>query len=131
MSEFRLFHLPDCPTKSMPGNRGEQVPLIDGNCGAKKIDVHFNRLAAGEPGGLYHFHTNSDNVYIVKSGKGQLIVEDNEYIIGEDDIIYIPAGQRHSLKNASSSEPFEIFEIYTPAGKAFDFIVDGRDIGIG
>jgi hypothetical protein len=35
----------------------------------------------------------------------------------------IGAGQKHSLTNVSD-EPFEIFEVYTPAGDQFDFVVD-------
>ncbi len=131
MPEFRLLHLNDCPTNPMKRDRGEQVRLINAECGAEKVDVHLNRLAPGEPGGHYHSHTEADNVYIVRSGEGRLIVEGVEHIIRKDDVIYIPAGQKHSLQNASDSVPFEIFEIYTPAGKAFDFVVDGDDIGSG
>lgn len=131
MPEFRHLRLADCPTNPMKGDRGEQVRLINAECGAEKVDVHLNRLAPGEPGGHYHHHTYADNVYIVRSGEGRMIVEGKEYLLRKDDVIYIPAGQKHSLTNASDSEPFEIFEIYTPAGEAFDFVVDGDDIGSG
>ena len=85
--------------------------------------MHLNRLDPKEPGGRYHHHTKADNVYIVKKGEGQLVVEDTTYTIREDDVIYIPAGQKHSLTNVSNSI-FEIFEIYSPAGEDFDFIID-------
>ena len=65
----------------------------------------------------------TDNVYIVKSGEGELVVEGSTYIIRNDDIIYIPAGQKHSLTN-KSDQPFEIYEIYAPAGDRFDFVED-------
>jgi mannose-6-phosphate isomerase-like protein (cupin superfamily) len=38
-------------------------------------------------------------------------------------VVYIPAGMTHSLANLSGSV-FEIFEIYAPAGRQFDFVVD-------
>jgi mannose-6-phosphate isomerase-like protein (cupin superfamily) len=38
-------------------------------------------------------------------------------------VVYIPAGMKHSLANRGA-ETLEIFEIYAPAGKQFDFIVD-------
>ena len=37
--------------------------------------------------------------------------------------MYIPAGVTHSLANLSD-DVFEIFEIYAPAGRHFDFVVD-------
>ena len=97
--------------------------MINADIGAEKVDVHLNRLNPKEPGGRYHHHTNADNVYIVKKGQGQLVVEGTTYTIKEDDVIYIPAGQKHSLTNVSD-KPFEIFEIYTPSGDQFDFVID-------
>ena len=89
----------------------------------EKIDVHLNVLRVGEPGGRYHSHTVSDNVYIVKSGEGSLVHEGVMYAIKRDDVIYIPAGHKHSLTN-SGADPLELFEIYTPAGKNFDFVLE-------
>ena len=45
------------------------------------------------------------------------------HVIRENDVVYIPAGMTHSLANLSGSV-FEIFEIYAPAGRQFDFVVD-------
>ena len=123
MPNFRILNLADAPVTAMKGDRGTQLRLINSDIGAEKVDVHLNRLNAKEPGGRYHHHTNSDNVYIVKKGQGQLVVEGKTYTIKEDDVIYIPAGQKHSLTNASE-ETFEIFEVYTPAGDQFDFVID-------
>ena len=123
MAEFRILHLAECPTQPMKGGRGTQVKLIDGRLGTDKLDVHVNRLDPREPGGSYHHHSNADNVYIVKRGEGTLVVEGATYTIREDDVVYIPAGMRHSLQN-KSDRPFEIFEIYAPAGAAFDFVAD-------
>jgi mannose-6-phosphate isomerase-like protein (cupin superfamily) len=44
-------------------------------------------------------------------------------VIRENDVVYIPAGMKHSLSNLGG-EPFEIFEIYAPAGRQFDFVED-------
>ena len=70
-----------------------------------------------------HHHTNADNVYIVKTGEGTLTVEGKTYVIRENDVVYIPAGMKHSLANLSDGL-FEIFEIYAPSGRHFDFVVD-------
>lgn len=107
----------------MKGGRGTQVRFINTDIGADALDVHLNRLDAKEPGGRYHHHSQADNVYIVKRGEGKLIVEEVIYTIHEDDVIYIPAGMKHSLQNISDA-PFEIYEIYAPAGDKFDFVID-------
>lgn len=120
---FKIFHLDQCPTVAMKGDRGEQVRLINAELGTGKLDVHVNRLKVGDPGGSYHHHSNADNVYIVKRGEGELVVEGETHVIREDDVIYIPAGMKHSLQNVSDA-PFEIFEIYAPAGAQFDFVSD-------
>jgi len=126
MPEFRIFSLNDTPAQPMQssnGVRGEKIALINPSIGAEKLDVHLNRLNPGEPGGSYHHHSAADNVYIVKRGEGQLVVEGVSHTIREDDVVYIPAGQKHSLRNVSD-RPFEIFEIYAPAGAQFDFVPD-------
>ena len=123
MPNFRILNLAEATETPMKGDRGTQLRLINADVGAEKVDVHLNRLNPKEPGGRYHHHTNADNVYIVKKGQGQLVVEGTTYTIKEDDVIYIPAGQKHSLTNVSD-KPFEIFEIYTPAGDKFDFVID-------
>jgi mannose-6-phosphate isomerase-like protein (cupin superfamily) len=120
---FKLMRLGDCPTNPMAGGRGEQVKLINVNLGTEKIDVHLNRLAPGGPRGRVHRHTQADNVYIVRRGEGTLTVEGETYVLGADDVVFIPAGMKHSLSNLGS-EPFEMFEIYAPAGGQFDFVED-------
>ena len=52
-----------------------------------------------------------------------MTVEDKTYTVRENDVVYIPAGLRHSLSNLSN-DVFEIFEIYAPSGKHMDFVLD-------
>src|SRR6516165_5412961 len=103
--------------------RGGQIKLINAGLGTEKVDVHLNRLVAGGPRGKRHHHTRADNVYIVKRGEGTLTVNGETHVIRENDVVYIPAGMTHSLANLSGGV-FEIFEIYAPAGRQFDFVVD-------
>ena len=121
---FRIFNLGNCSASPMEGGRGEQIKLINSSLGTEKLDVHLNRLLPGGPAGKLHHHSNADNVYIVKRGEGTLTVEGTSYAIREDDLVYIPAGMKHSLSNRGA-ELFEIFEIYAPSGQHFDFVVDG------
>ena len=120
---FKILHLHECSVTPMESGRGEQIKLIEPSLGTEKVDVHLNRLVPGGPPGKLHHHTNADNVYIVKRGEGTLTVEGESYAIREDDVVYIPAGMKHSLSNRGAA-PFEIFEIYAPSGKHFDFVLD-------
>ena len=120
---FKIFRLKDCQTHPMEPGRGEQVRLVNPSLGTEKVDVHLNRLVPGGSRGKYHHHSKADNVYIVKRGEGTLTVEDKSYVIQEDDVIYIPAGMKHSLSNLSQ-DVFEIFEIYAPSGSHMDFVLD-------
>jgi quercetin dioxygenase-like cupin family protein len=120
---FKIMSLRTHPVDSMDGGRGEKLKLINSTLGTHNVDVHLNRLAPGGARGKMHHHTNADNVYIVKRGEGTLTVEGNTQVVREDDVIFIPAGMKHSLSNLGS-EVFEIFEIYAPAGQHFDFVLD-------
>lgn len=112
---FKILHLNQCAINRMEPGRGEQIKLINSTLGTENVDVHLNRLVPGGPRGKVHHHTKTDNVYIVKRGEGTLTVEGETYIIREDDVVFIPAGMKHSLSNLSETV-FEIFEIYAPSG---------------
>ncbi len=120
---FKIMNLNNCPAEDIPGGRGEKIKLINTTLGTHNVDVHLNKLKPGGPRGKVHHHSKADNVYIVKRGEGTLTVEGETHVVGEDDVIFIPAGMKHSLSN-SSDGVFEIFEIYAPAGKHFDFVLD-------
>ena len=120
---FKILHLDECPTSPMEPGRGEQIKLINPSLGTEKVDVHLNRLVPGGARGKVHHHTHADNVYIVKRGEGTLTVEGKTYLVRENDVVYIPAGMKHSLANLGT-DVFEIFEIYAPSGQHFDFVLD-------
>ena len=107
----------------MEPGRGEQVRLINANLGTEKLDLHLNRLVPGGPRGRVHHHSRADNVYIVKRGEGTLTIEGDTFVIREDDVVYIPAGMKHSLSNLGT-DVLELFEIYAPAGREFDVVSD-------
>jgi len=120
---FKILELSRCSSVPMEPGRGEQVKLINSNLGTEKVDVHLNRLIPGGPAGRLHHHSEADNIYIVKCGEGTLVVEGTSYVIRADDVVYIPGGTKHSLANRSA-DMLEIFEIYAPSGKHFDFVLD-------
>ena len=120
---FKIIRPGDVAEIDMEAGRGTQVPLVDARLGSAAIDLHINRLRPGGARGRVHKHTKSDNVYIVRHGEGTLTIEGEAHTIRTDDVIFIPAGTRHSLSNLTD-EPLELFEIYAPAGETFDFVID-------
>jgi putative monooxygenase len=123
--EVKVIEIANAPIKPMENGRGETVLLVNETCGTEALDLHLNRLLPGGPNGSPHRHSVSDNVYIVASGEGRLQIEEEYRTIREGEVIFIPAGTRHSLSNVSDSL-FEIFEIYSPAGSRFDFLPDAK-----
>jgi mannose-6-phosphate isomerase-like protein (cupin superfamily) len=117
---LKIFDLNECRPQPMENGRGETVRLINTGLGTEKIDVHLNRLVPGGQRGRLHRHSQSDNVYIVRRGEGVLTAGGETYTIRADQVVFIPAGMPHSLSNLSD-DIFEIFEIYAPAGRQFDF----------
>jgi mannose-6-phosphate isomerase-like protein (cupin superfamily) len=120
---FKIVKPDAAPRRSLESGRGTSLRLIDSGIGVETLDVHMNVLVPRGPRGRVHRHTRSDNVYIVKSGEGLLTIENERHTIVTDDVVFIPAGTRHSLSNVSEGE-LVIYEIYCPAGAAFDFIAD-------
>ncbi len=120
---FKLIKPGAAPRRHLEPGRGTSIRLIDTGIGVESLDVHMNVLAPHGPRGRLHRHTRSDNVYIVKSGAGLLTIENERHTIVADDVVFIPAGTRHSLSNVSEAD-LVIYEIYAPAGAAFDFIAE-------
>jgi mannose-6-phosphate isomerase-like protein (cupin superfamily) len=119
---FKIIKPASAPRAALEPGRGESLSLVDSSLGTESLNLHLNVLTPGGPRGRVHRHTEVDNVYIVKSGEGLLTIEDAEHRIVAEDVVYIPAGVHHSLSNTSDRE-LVIYEIYAPAGRAFDFIV--------
>jgi mannose-6-phosphate isomerase-like protein (cupin superfamily) len=100
------------------GDRGDQLLLVNPEMGATHLDLHVNILRPGGPDGTYHCHPTSENVYVVLSGMGRFLAEGREYTIKKDDVVFIPAGAKHSL-SARGTENLVIVEIYTPLPAQF------------
>jgi mannose-6-phosphate isomerase-like protein (cupin superfamily) len=122
---YKIFHLNECDKADLEHGRGWIIRLVNPDLGTDKLDLHLNILNAGGRRGKLHHHSHSDNVYIVKRGKAELVVEGDRQIIQENDVVFIPAKLRHSLSN-TGDQSFEVFEIYAPAGDKFDFVLDEK-----
>ena len=118
-----IVNLDQAPRAPM-GDRGETIRLVSGETGARSLDVHVNILRAGGPDGRYHYHPESDNVYLVLEGTGRFVADGTEYQLRARDVVFIPAGVKHSL-SARGNGQLVLLEIYSPIPAAF-VPVDGE-----
>lgn len=50
-----------------------------------------------------HSHSGQEEVYIFRSGKGEMEINDNRFSVREGDIIFIEDGDFHKVHNTSNS----------------------------
>lgn len=69
----------------------------------------------------YHFHRNRESVLIAVSGEATEVVEGKETAFREGEVMCIPAGEKHGLKNTSARE-FRYLEFFTCPPASADFV---------
>jgi len=122
-----VFNLTQASSVPMNLDRGTTTLLFGPHNGARNVDIHINVIALDAGCGPCHYHERSENVYIVLEGSLEVWIEGVRYILGRDDVAFIPAGLRHCAGTAAdSSKPARVIEIYAPPGPDFH-VVDDQD----
>lgn len=65
-----------------------------------------------------HYHETRESLIMVVKGVATEIVEGREYTIKAGDILFIPAGEKHSMINKSHTE-IRFIEFFTPIDHDF------------
>lgn len=60
-------------------------------------------------------HANVDQFFRFEKGIGKVILEGEETIIGDGDVVVVPAGTNHNVINTSATEPLKLYTVYSPA----------------
>ena len=60
-------------------------------------------------------HTENDQFFRFESGQGKVIIDGNEYQVGDGVAIVVPAGAKHNIINVSDSKELKLYTIYSPA----------------
>lgn len=71
-------------------------------------------LAVGEEIGA-ETHTENDQFFRFEKGQGTVIIDGNQYQVGDGDAVVIPAGAEHNVINTSATEALKAYTIYSPA----------------
>ncbi len=85
-----------------PGSTYKQDLLKKLN--AQSLSGVFGLVAPGDKGGEYHYHEKGEHVIFIISGEGVELVEEKEIPIKAGDILFVPAGEKHTTVNNSKRE---------------------------
>jgi mannose-6-phosphate isomerase-like protein (cupin superfamily) len=113
-------YIDESPRSEIEG-RGVSYSLVNSDMGAENLSVHLNVLRPNTKGPL-HYHENAEDVYIVLAGTGIIHIENEERVVGPDQVLFIPPGVRHSVSNPGPGL-LKLIEIYSPPAHPHDFHV--------
>ncbi|MFZ2192878.1 MAG: cupin domain-containing protein [Candidatus Moraniibacteriota bacterium] len=60
-------------------------------------------------------HAENDQFFRFEKGEGKVIIDGNEYEVGDGVAIVVPAGAEHNVINVSETESLKLYTIYSPA----------------
>lgn len=81
---------------------------------SKHSQLVLMSIAPGSEIGM-EVHNENDQFFRFESGQGKVLIDGNEYEVGDGSAIVVPAGAEHNVVNASDSEPLKLYTIYSPA----------------
>jgi uncharacterized cupin superfamily protein len=88
--------------------------------GAKSLGGMFGLLVPGSQV-PYHYHVNRESVIVVIGGEGIEVIEGREIPIKAGDILFIPAGEKHTTINRSDKD-LRYLEYFTCPPLGADFV---------
>lgn len=102
--------LKDLDTKVL---RDTFMLLTKDNTESGRIDVGFT-IIYPDCSTKGHSHSPKEEVYFVTEGKGIMVIDEEEFEIQKDDVVYIPFGKFHRTINSS---PFPLSYIWITVEK--------------
>jgi mannose-6-phosphate isomerase-like protein (cupin superfamily) len=77
------------------------------------------RIPAGVRGG-YHYHNDSENIWIVLEGTFEAVVGDTKYLVRKGEVIFMPKVVPHRTGNDGSDGECLVIELYAPPSSGID-----------
>ena len=59
-------------------------------------------------------HPENDQFFRFEAGQGKVIIDGNEYGVGDGVAVVVPAGAKHNIINVSDSKELKLYTIYSP-----------------
>lgn len=60
-------------------------------------------------------HPDNDQFFRFEKGEGKVIIDANEYEVGDGSAVVVPAGANHNVINTSAENDLKLYTIYSPA----------------
>ena len=60
-------------------------------------------------------HPDNDQFFRIEKGNGKVIIDGNEYEVGDGDAVIVPSGAEHNVINVSDAQQLKLYTIYSPA----------------
>lgn len=60
-------------------------------------------------------HSDNDQFFRFEKGEGKVIIDGNEYVVGDGFAVVVPAGAEHNVINTSATDELKLYTIYSPA----------------
>lgn len=79
----------------------------------KHTQLVLMSLPVGEEIGM-EVHDENDQFFRFEGGNGQVIIDGNEYEVGDGSVIIVPAGAEHNVINTSETEDLKLYTLYSP-----------------
>jgi mannose-6-phosphate isomerase-like protein (cupin superfamily) len=59
-------------------------------------------------------HFNIDQLFRFESGIGQVVIDGNTYHVTNGDLVIIPAGLKHTIRNIDNAKDLKFYTVYCP-----------------
>jgi putative monooxygenase len=104
--------LADSPTNQRGDGQVSYLLLAPGQFGSGNLGITW---VDGQPGSQQqlHEHPDSEQVYVIVAGSGEMIVEGEERHVEAGTMVFIPPGAKHAIRN-SGTEPLTYVSATSP-----------------
>lgn len=96
-------------------HRMELQWLIDEEMGGAKFGALGHTIFNVGSEHEAHVHKNAEEYIIIVKGHGLHTTGKEEFEVGPGDILFVPQREVHETKNASNTEPLELYFVYAGA----------------
>jgi mannose-6-phosphate isomerase-like protein (cupin superfamily) len=99
---------------------GSRIIKASARTGTQGAEMFWDAMPAGRSTGI-HVHDRADEFFYVISGTGSALVAGREETIEAGDVVFVPKGREHRVKNVGPSAPLEVLFLVDRPGLADQF----------
>jgi len=112
----KIIKVEDAPFHVATDGKRKYIDLISEETGAKDLHIAY---AVYKPGlsQQYHYHPK-ECVWFVLSGRAKALLEDREYDLKPNMVVFIAPGEKHKM--VSCSDQFKMIEVFSAPLESFE-----------